>query len=196
MVCFINNNACAFTGHRPSRFKFGYDEESEGFRRLYDALFTQTERLACLGITTFYTGMALGTDQWAALIVLQLKKLYPHIRLVAVRPCETQADKWSDEHRHRYYDVILPKADETVLISRPYTPTCMMERNRYMVDHAGHLLAVYDGGTKGGTAYTVGYARQQGRSIVTLHPDTLQVSTPEDVAALERRRQFRITEKE
>ena len=47
-----------------------------------------------------------------------------------------------------------------------------------MVDCAGTLLAVFDGINKGGTAYTVRYAREKERSIITIHPDTLAVVYP------------------
>jgi hypothetical protein len=37
----------------------------------------------------------------------------------------------------------------------------MMRRNRYMVDHSSHMIAMYNGMPKGGTAQTVQYARRQ-----------------------------------
>jgi uncharacterized phage-like protein YoqJ len=53
----------------------------------------------------------------------------------------------------------------------------MFERNRRLVDSAEHLLAVYDGGAHGGTAYTVKYAKQKSRQITIIHPDTLTVTS-------------------
>ena len=95
----------------------------------------------------FLTGMAQGVDQWAAEIVLAMKRSYPHIQLIAVLPCETQANKWSQEQRERYFNT-LAVCDDVITLNARYTPQCMLERNRYMVDHAGYLLAVYDGGEK------------------------------------------------
>jgi uncharacterized phage-like protein YoqJ len=54
----------------------------------------------------------------------------------------------------------------------------MFERSRYLADHAEHLLAVYDGGSDGGTAYTIQYARMKGRKIIVIHPGMLTVSSP------------------
>jgi uncharacterized phage-like protein YoqJ len=71
----------------------------------------------------------------------------------------------------------------------------MLERNRYMVDHAAYLLAVYDGGNKGGTAYTVRYAREKKREIIVIRPDTLELISAVDIEALERRKQIRILPK-
>ena len=169
------NTACAFTGHRPARFSFGFDESDERCVKVKAAIKEQITALMDGGVTGFYTGMALGVDQWAASIVLEIKKEHPGIRLYAALPCETQANDWSVAQRERYFGT-LEQCDEVVTLHTRYTRSCMFERNRYLVDHAGHLLAVYDGGKNGGTAYTVRYGEQQGRRIVIIHPDTLAVT--------------------
>ena len=186
--------ACAFTGHRPVRFSFGYDEEDEKCIRLKLTLAAQISRLIEIGVSTFYTGMALGTDQWCAEIVLDMKRQYPNVRLNAVLPCETQASKWSPEQRERHFNT-LADCDDVITLNTRYTPDCMLERNRYMVDHAAYLLAVYDGGNKGGTAYTVRYAREKKREIIVIRPDTLELISAVDIEALERRKQIRILPK-
>jgi uncharacterized phage-like protein YoqJ len=186
--------ACAFTGHRPVRFSFGYDEEDEKCIRLKLVLARKISALIEGGVSLFYTGMALGTDQWCTGIVLDMKRQYPHVRLIAVLPCETQADKWSVEQRERYFNT-LQECDEVIMLNTHYTPECMLERNRYLVDHADYLLAVYDGGGKGGTAYTVRYAHEKKREIIVIRPDTLEVISAVDFEALERRKQLRILPK-
>jgi len=121
--------ACAFTGHRPMRYRFGYDEEHEACVQLKEALAEQIATLIGVGINTFYSGMALGVDQWAASIVLDMRATQPKVRLIAVLPCETQADKWSAEHRERYFDT-LAECDDVITINTHYTSTCVFERNR------------------------------------------------------------------
>ena len=51
----------------------------------------------------------------------------------------------------------------------------MFERNRWMVDHAQYVLAFYNGGATGGTAYTVRYALGKGKSVVAIDPETLTI---------------------
>ena len=46
----------------------------------------------------------------------------------------------------------------------------MMERNRFLVDHAGLVLAVYNGEPRGGTAFTVRYAQRTGKQVVLIDP--------------------------
>lgn len=183
--------ACAFTGHHPMRFSFGDNEKDERCQALKQVMAQQIRFLIGSGVSLFYTGMALGADQWAAQIVLGMKPRFPHVQLAAVLPCETQANKWSPEQREWYFDT-LPLCDDVIMLRAHFTPECMLERNRYMVDHADYLLAVYDGAGKGGTACTVRYAREKRREIVIIHPDTLEVVSAVDFEALERRRHFRV----
>ena len=55
-------------------------------------------------------------------------------------------------------------------VNREYSKNCMLKRNRYLVDHAACLLAVYNGEWRGGTAMTVRYAQKLGRKITILSP--------------------------
>ena len=165
---------CAFTGHRPSSYRFGYDEGHPDCASIKILMTTQIGALIENGVRTFLSGMAAGADIWGAELVLRFKKEYPDIRLIAVIPCESQADKWSAEPRERYIN-ILAECDETVYISRHYTKDCMFRRNRWLIDHSGFVLAVYNGSPKGGTAYTVNYARQKHRAVITINPDTLSI---------------------
>ena len=48
----------------------------------------------------------------------------------------------------------------------------MLDRNKFMVDHANLLFAVYAGISRSGTASTVAYAQNQGREILILDPLT------------------------
>jgi uncharacterized phage-like protein YoqJ len=45
----------------------------------------------------------------------------------------------------------------------------MQRRNRYMVDHASLLIAVFDG-QSGGTQNTIQYAMERGLEIVDIPP--------------------------
>ena len=55
-----------------------------------------------------------------------------------------------------------------VYVSREYSEDCMLRRNRYLVDHAACLLAVYNGERRGGTAMTVRYAQKLGREVIII----------------------------
>jgi uncharacterized phage-like protein YoqJ len=123
--------------------------------------------------------MDLGVNQWAASIVLEMRDVYQGVKLIAVIPFETQAVKWSVEQRDRYFSIV-ENCDEEILLYNKFTHSCMYERDRFLVNRAKHLLAVYDGNGKGSSARAIEYARKLGRSIVTIHPDTLTVNAPDD----------------
>lgn len=165
--------AC-FTGHRPQRFRFGFDESHPDCIRLKKRLAQVVDRLIDKGVTTFYTGMALGIDMWGAELVLDRQKNNKSIRLIAAVPCRGQEDRWSQEYKIRY-NRILSKVDDVVYLANTYTGTCMQERNVYMVDNSDFVIAVYDGSKYGGTYQTVEYAKSKGLGIAIINPDSYKV---------------------
>lgn len=163
------DRCCAFTGHRPRKFPWGYDETDTRCLALKMKLTEQIAKLVDTGYTDFFSGMAEGTDTWAALTVLGLKKDNPALKLHCALPCAGQANRWSDSARELYYS-ILEQADDVMYVGQEYSKGCMLKRNRYLVDHAACLLAVYNGEHKGGTAMTVRYAQKKKRKILIIDP--------------------------
>ena len=166
------DNSCAFTGHRPHKLPWKYNEADSRCMALKTVLMEQITKLTEAGMTDFYSGGAHGVDCWAALIVLELRKRNPVLRLHMLLPHEGQADKWSGSAQERYHS-ILKQADLIEYVSHEYYDGCMLDRNHRLVEAAGTLLAVYNGERRGGTAATVRYARKLSRRIITLNPVTL-----------------------
>ena len=170
-----NKTAVAFTGHRPRKFPWRYDELDPRCVALKAVLTEQITALADAGITQFLSGMAEGTDVWSALSVLALQEKNPKVKLHCILPCREQADKWTASSQDLYRS-ILERADSIVYVSRTYHKNCMLDRNRFLVDHASALLAVYNGERRGGTAATKRYAQKLGREIIVIDPITCAVS--------------------
>jgi len=170
----MRERTCAFTGHRPQKLPFGLNEEDERCVALKEELRKQIINLIEKeNVTHFFSGMALGVDLMAAEIVLDLKESYPRITLESAIPCETQAVKWTVSQRERYYD-IAARCDKETMLQSHYTPDCMDRRNRYMVDHADFILAVWNG-KPSGTGRTVTYARGKNRTVIVIDPVSLAV---------------------
>lgn len=161
----------AFTGHRPEALPYGKNEQCEEYQRIKAMMLAEIKHWAAQGYDTFYEGVARGMDIIFGEQVLLAKQDHPSIKLVGVIPFEEQAARWTEAWRKRYFD-LMRNSDEEVLISSYYTKDCFHRRNRYMVDHADVLIAVYDGKPSGGTAYTVDYARRNGKTVVILDPNT------------------------
>ena len=99
----MKEKTCAFTGHRPQKLPFGFNEADERCTALKKLLRTKIiEYIETEHVTHFISGMALGTDMYAAEIVLGLKAAYPGITLTCALPCESQAEKWPEPLRDRY----------------------------------------------------------------------------------------------
>lgn len=156
----MKENSCCFTGHR--------NINKSILPKLKDCLVDNILKLIEQGITDFYAGGAFGFDTLASLVIIKLKKTYPRVRLILVLPCLNQTAKWKNEKDIEIYNKILSKADDIVYISNEYTDTCMLERNRYMVDNSSYCIC-YLNRTFGGTAYTYNYAKDKGSSIINLN---------------------------
>lgn len=171
----MKEKSCAFTGHRPQKLPFGFNEEDERCNALKEVLRKEIINLIeNENVTHFISGMAMGVDMFAAEVVLDLKKTYPGITLESAIPCETQAVKWTVAMRERYFN-IAAQCDKETLLQGNYTPGCMDRRNRYMVDHADYILAVWDG-KPSGTGNTVKYAQKQKKKITVIDPITLTIN--------------------
>jgi len=157
------NQTCCFSGYRPHKLPEGGDEKSEEIKKLKWNLEKEILIAVKDGYRYFLSGMAQGFDMFAAESVLGLKKLRFCVRLVAVVPCETQADNWRNDWRERYFN-ILAGCDDVVYIAKRYDGKCMFMRDRFMIDRSGRMITCYDG-NGGGTAYMHRYAKRQGLSI-------------------------------
>ena len=153
-----------FTGHRPQSLgKVKLDD-----LRLELSLLIQDAIED--GYDTFYCGMAMGTDIIAGELTAELREHYPWIRLYAVVPFVQQTQSWPGEWvtRDRH---LMQRADETVILYPGYCKGGFLERDRYMVDRSGLLIGVYNDSPRGGTAYTVRYARKKGLEVKLLRPE-------------------------
>lgn len=157
---------CCFTGHRPEKLPWKHDETAPDCLALKRLLAELLAALYADGYRDFLCGMAAGADLYFGEAVVALRDEHPDARLLAVVPFQGQEQRWPEALRQRYFRLSLECDDVTVLHSR-YRPGCMMERNRYMVDRAGLLIAVYDG-RPGGTKNTLDYAAARGRRILAL----------------------------
>lgn len=157
--------SCAFTGHRPAGLPWGEDEADPRCLALKKKLEAAVLRAYDLGNRHFICGMARGADWYFCEAVLSLRRRYGDVTLEAAVPFPGQSQRWSRADRERY-GALLAQCDVETLVQQVHTPTCMHRRNRYMVDHACRLIAVFNGQPKGGgTLGTIHYAMGQGLEI-------------------------------
>lgn len=156
---------CCLSGHRPQGLPWGYNEADARCRALKRSLSEEIRRAANEGFTEFLCGMALGIDLYGAEAVLELSNEGAGVSLHAVLPCPDQSSRWRNEDKTRYLR-LLSRASFKTVISPFYTPSCMLGRNRFMVDNSELLIAALCGNSfSGGTQFTMNYAKMKGLEI-------------------------------
>ena len=154
---------CCFTGHRPGKLPWGFDEADPRCLALKGAIARELEGLYRRGFRHFLSGMAQGCDLYFAEGVLALRASHPDVTLEGAVPFPGQADRWPEGERRRWR-AILDACDVETVVQQHY-------------DRARWVLAVFDG-TPGGTMYTLNYAMDRGLDILLLdlnHPEKAAV---------------------
>ncbi len=157
-----------FTGHRSQKLPWRFNEKDKRCEEMRKTTKAKIEQAIKVGYIYFISGMALGFDMICAEIVLELKKIYPNIKLVCAIPCKDQDKLWSEEYKKRYKK-ILSKADIIRYIAKQYTKTCMLERNDYMLKNSSKVIALFNG-LRGGTQSTILKAKKMGLEVEIITP--------------------------
>lgn len=160
--------AC-LTGHRPKSLPWKYDETKEDCQKFKQKCKEIFVGAINYGITTFLTGMAEGFNMIAAEIILEIKKDIPHVKLIAVIPCNGQEIRWTKSQQKRYRE-ILKQCDEKIVLSENYNSTCMNNRNLYMVQNSSICIACWSG-KPSGTKNTIIYAKENGCKVKIINPE-------------------------
>ena len=154
---------CGFTGHRPEKLPWGSYEEDPRCQALKTIIAREIEQAADAGADTFCCGMARGCDLYFAEAVLQLQKQRPELRLEAWLACPEQADRWGEEDRLRWQQ-LLKGCSQVHVVEDRYSDGYMLRRDSAMVDQISELITVWDG-SHGGTGWTVRYAKWRGKKL-------------------------------
>ena len=120
------------------------------------------------GFTRFLCGMSWGFDLAAARVVMECRKRYPSVELVAVEPFAEFRMMFSGEDAV-LYDEVLAAANERV-VAGENDKLAYMRRNDFLVDNASVIVAWWEGNKRGGTAYTIRRARKRRVEVINLYP--------------------------
>lgn len=155
----MKERICCFTGHRKI--------PAEDYEAVVSCMVSAIRVMREMGVNTFCAGGELGFDTEAAICVLLHKKLAPPAKLLLVLPCKTQAQDRTPL-QIKNYEAVKEMCDEVLYISEEYTPECMSERNRALVDMSSHCICYLRDGESGNTADTVAYAKKKGLEIINV----------------------------
>ena len=159
-VEFLKNESVCFTGHRQILDKH--------MQILPLRLERAIQRLTQLGYCHFIAGGAIGFDMMAAEAVVSAREEDPRITLFLALPCRDQTARWKNPSDVYRYNRLLEEANDIHYIQDTYSSTCMHKRNRWMVDNSAVCVAYLNDTAKGGTVYTVNYAKSKDIPVVNL----------------------------
>lgn len=165
----LKEETACLTGHRPKSLPWGYDENKNSYKRFKKDLFEIFTGAIEYGLKTYLIGMAEGFDMIGGETLIELRKKYKEIKVVAIIPCKGQELKWKPEQQKRYHK-ILKQCDDIVILSDTYTQTCMNDRNKYMVEHSSVVIACCNG-KPSGTRNTINFAKENGCKIRVINPE-------------------------
>lgn len=166
------------TGHRPNGLPiaYGYNMDNSAWQTLKEYLkLTITkcyEYAAENEELTLISGMALGVDTiyWQA--AKELREENRSIKIEAAIPFEGQEKRWN-AHSQQEYKNMLEQSDIVTIVSPGgYAAYKMESRNRYMVNNADIVIAVFNG-KAGGTAKCIDYAEKQNKTIININPNEI-----------------------
>jgi len=150
---------CCFTGHRPDKMELGEKEIKPLLEKAIDNAIAE-------GYVTFITGMAMGTDIWAAEIVLERKKKKNDMHLICALPHPNFESRRSMTEKMRFNNII-KNADLVKEINDHYFNGCYQARNEWMVDRSNLVITVFNG-QKSGTKNTVDYAKRKSVKVINI----------------------------
>ncbi|MBQ8975700.1 MAG: DUF1273 family protein, partial [Oscillospiraceae bacterium] len=82
---------CCFTGYRPEKLPWGYDEADPRCEKLRRRLYDFAEAVYLSGIRRYICGMALGCDMIFCEVLLTLRERCPDIVIEAAVPFPEQS---------------------------------------------------------------------------------------------------------
>ncbi len=141
------NKTCCVTGHR--------DIPDVEIPKIKAALEAEIAKAVQDGFTEFLSGFADGVDQYFAELIADKKNTHSELRLVAVLPYRARIVSLEKEETAK---ALLAVCDDVVVIQEKSDPSVYAKRNRYLVENADRVIAVYDGRETGGTVGTIRFA--------------------------------------
>ena len=176
----IDATVC-FTGHRETSvipYKNQPVYRSITLRTVQLMLCRYIDMAVESGYRSFISGLAVGTDLWAAKYILAKKRSDSSIRLIGVMPYLRHAERFAPQYKETLADVekgadvlLTTNTEPSVVYGKKGTgentsPDVYRDRNYFMVDNASAVISYFNEGSfKSGTCQTLNYAARQGKTI-------------------------------
>ena len=143
------SKACCGFGHR------------EVFENISEKIYSAVKEAAEQGCELFYTGAIGNFDELFSSAVRRLKKEYPNIKLVCVKPYMTKDINTYGDYLYKLYDDIIVPTE----LADIHYKTVIHKRNQWIVDNSSVIIG-YIKRDCGGAYKALKYAEKQKKYIV------------------------------
>lgn len=177
-VDFPTENTVCITGHREKHIT-PYQSRPEFLRLTVIAvrlmLAKYIDMAAEKGYTRFISGLATGTDTWAAIHVIKMKSAGQPVELIGAMPFLRHSSALTPAQHEELSKIercckqlYCTAPDPASSYDRAGGQNIYRTRNFFMVDHASVVVGFYEPRiSRSGTAQTVNYANRRGRTVRT-----------------------------
>ena len=90
------------------------------------------------------------------------------IPLVAAVPFKGQESRWRPEQKDLYHTLLSKAEHVEIVCNGGYSGWKFIQRDRWMVDHAEAMIALWNGECNGGTWQTIKYAESVERPVYNI----------------------------
>ena len=161
--------SCCITGRR----KIPLAGQEDVLRSLKEEI----QKALSKGFRWFLSGFADGADLYFVKLVAEKKEEYPDIQLVAAIPYRQRLNKLQQDPE--ILKILNEDWCHIEVCNESYHRGAFAKRNRYLVEHARRVIAVYDDIPSGGTYSTIQMAEKLNRDIHYIPFSAEAGSTPQ-----------------
>lgn len=132
------------TGYRAHELGI-FNQKHPGIPFIKQALRAKLIPLIEEGVEWIITPGQYGVDLWACEVAVELKQQYPELKLSIISAFMNPEEKWSDDKK-TYYEEIMRNVDYYGVVSKqPYAgPWQFTARDELLFRKTDHILLVYD----------------------------------------------------
>lgn len=126
-----------------------------------------------------------GVEIWAAEMIIDIRDIYPHVKLAIITPFLAHYEKWS-EAKQEQYEMLAACADYVDAVSRRKyeSPAMFRAANQFLLSRTDALLIVYDSEKAGSPKYLYEDAKKWAETnayeIITIDSYDLQAVVEEE----------------
>lgn len=141
------------TGYK--NFELGiFDNKAKEVTFIKKVIQKRLENLIEEGLEWVIISGQLGVELWAGEAVIELKRIYPELRLAIITPFLQHESNWNEKNKE-FYQAIVSQADFVQSVSKqPYVnPMQFKNRDQFILDKTDGSLIFYDDEKEGSPQY-------------------------------------------